>query len=248
MTTVKDIYDYIDEIAPFSSMEEWDNSGFICGDINKQVSRVVMSLDACASAADFAASVGADLLLTHHPLIFKPVKNIEKGTALYTLIASDIAVLSAHTSFDRAKGGINDNLASLLGLCNTAHLGSGYLVVGDLTDGMSIDDFALFVSQTLGVHGLRYTDTDRIISRVAVGGGACGEYLEEAMENSDCFVTGELKYHELLYAAENNFAAVAAGHFETENLPFLMMKERLAKAFTDVEFITADVENPVFEI
>lgn len=248
MTTVKNIYDYINKIAPFDNMEEWDNSGFLAGDFRKEVRCVVMSLDATKAAADFAEGVGADLLLTHHPIIFNPLKKIEKGSALYRLINRDIAVISAHTSFDKAAGGINDNLAAVLELENTQRLGSGYLVAGDLKKEMSIDDFALFVAEMLGTHGLRYTDTDRLIKRVAVGGGACGEFMSEAMENADCFVTGELKYHEMLDASENGFAVISAGHFETENIPFLMLKERLEEIFTDVEFFIAPVENPVLEI
>ncbi|MGN1420778.1 MAG: Nif3-like dinuclear metal center hexameric protein [Eubacterium sp.] len=248
MTTVKDIFDYIDKIAPYCNAESWDNTGFLVGNINKEVRRVVMSLDPCRQAVDFAESVGADLLLTHHPIIFNPVKRIEAGTALYKLINSDIATISAHTSFDKAKGGINDNLAKLLCLKNTSHIDDTMLVVGDLEEEMSIDDFALYVAEILGTHGLRYTDTDKIIKRVAVGGGGCSEYMAEAMKNADCFVTGEVKYHEMLDAYENGYAVISAGHFETENVPFLMLKERLEQAFTDVEFLTAPVENPVSEI
>lgn len=248
MTTVKTIYDYINKIAPFENMEEWDNSGFLAGDLKKEVRRVVLSLDATKEAAAFARSVGADMLLTHHPLIFNPVKKVEKGTALYELINGDIAVISAHTSFDKASGGINDNLASLLGLEHTIRLDNGYVTAGDLKEEMSIDDFVLFVSEVLDTHGLRYTDTDRLIRRVAVGGGACGEFIGDAMENADCFVTSDLKYHEMLEAAQKNFAVINAGHFETENLPFLMIKDRLQEIFTDVEFLIAPVENPVLEI
>ncbi len=248
MTTVRDIFNYINSIAPFDKAEEWDNSGFISGDFDKQVNTVVMSLDACIASAEYAKSVNAQLLLTHHPLIFNPVKRIQKGSALYTLVNNDIAVISAHTSFDKANGGINDNLAKLLNLENTVHLGSEILVAGDLNGEMSIDDFAQFVSQTLDVQGIRYTDTDKLIKRVAVGGGACGEYMQEAMENADCFVTSDLKHHEMLFASEMNFAVINAGHFETENLPFLMLRERLEKNFSDVEFIIAPYNNPVLTV
>lgn len=248
MTTVKDIFDYIDKIAPYDNAETWDNTGFLVGSMDKEVRRVVMSLDPCRKAVNFAKCVEADLLLTHHPIIFSPLKKIEADTALYELINSDIASISAHTSFDKALGGINDNLAEILNLKNTRHIDGTMLVVGDLEEEMSIDDFAIYVAEILGTHGLRYTDTEKIIRRVAVGGGGCSEYMADAMENADCFVTGEIKYHEMLDAYEIGYAVISAGHFETENVPFLMLKERLEQAFADVEFLIAPVENPVSEI
>lgn len=248
MTTVKDIFDYIDKIAPFENAEPWDNTGFLIGSKDKEVRRVVMSLDPCRQAVAYGKSIGADLLLTHHPIIFNPLKKIESGTDVYELINSDIASISAHTSFDKAIGGINDNLAELLCLKNVRHIDGTMIVVGDLEEEMSIDDFALYVAEILGTHGLRYTDTDKIIKHVAVGGGSCGEYISDAMENADCFVTGDLKYHEMLDANENGFAVISAGHYETENIPFLMLKEGLEQAFTDVEFFIAPVGNPVCEI
>jgi dinuclear metal center YbgI/SA1388 family protein len=248
MTTVKNIYDYINTIAPFDTQEEWDNSGFILGEFRKEVKTVVLSLDGTKAAVSFAKSVNADLLLTHHPIIFNGIKNIVKGSAVYELVNNDIAVISAHTSYDKAKGGINDTLAQLLELENTITLDNGYLVVGDLKEVMSIDDFAEFVGETLGTRGLRYTDTDKLIKRVCVGGGACGEYMWDAVENSDCFVTGDMKYHEMLELSEEGFACISAGHFETENLPFLKIKERLEEIFTDVQFIIAPVENSIMDI
>lgn len=248
MTLVKDIYDYINKTAPYDNMEEWDNSGFILGDINKEVKTVVMSLDATKGAAAFAKSVNADLLLTHHPIIFGGVKKIKSDSAIYSLINNDICCMCAHTSFDKANGGINDNLALLLELKNTRKLENGYVVVGELENEMSIDDFATFVSNTLDVHALRYTDTDKMIKTVAVGGGACSEFIDDAMRNADCFVTSDLKYHQMLDASEENFALINAGHFETENKAFLMLKNKLEKEFEQVEFVVAPVQNPVLEL
>ena len=245
MTTVKNIYDYINSIAPFSQQEEWDNSGFLVGEYRKQVNTVVLALDCTREVVEYAKSVNADLLITHHPVIFNSVKSIEKDTALYELISNDIAVISAHTSYDKAVGGINDTLAELLELDNTITLPNGYLVVGELKSEMSIDDFAQFVSNALDCHGLRYTDTDRLIKKVCVAGGACSEFMQDAIDNADCFVTGDLKYHEMLDASEKGFAVISAGHFETENLPFLKLQERLERIFTDVEFLTAPVTNSV---
>ncbi len=248
MTTVKNIYDYINKIAPYELKEDWDNTGFLVGDFRKKVSCAVMALDPTIEVCEFAESVNADLLLTHHPLIFKGVKNVVKGTALYTLIGSDIAHISAHTNFDVADEGINFNLAHLLSLQNTRRITDSFIVVGELENEMSIDDFAQYVSAALECNGLRYTDTEKLIKTVAVGGGACEEYTQLAMENADCFVTGDMKYHQMLDAKEKKFSVISAGHFETENKPFLMLKDKLEQLFTDVEFITAPVSNPILSV
>lgn len=248
MTTVKNIYDYINSVAPFNLQEEWDNSGFLTGDFRKEVKTVVMSLDPTKEVCDFATAVNADLLLTHHPLIFKGIKEIIKGTAVYTLVNNDIAHIAAHTSFDVADCGINFNLAKLLRLENVSKIDGSFIVTGDLPNEMSIDDLTQYVSDKLDCSGIRYTDTDKLIKTVALGGGACEEYIEIAEPCSDCFITGDLKYHQMLDAKERGYALISAGHFETENEPFLMFRDMLEQIFTDVEFIIAPVNNPIQSI
>ncbi len=245
MTTVKNIYDYINSIAPYCEQEEWDNSGHLVGDFRAEVKKCVMALDATKAVCSYARDIGADLVLTHHPIIFSGIKELKADSAVYILANSGISALCAHTNFDIANGGINDNLASLLGLKNTEHIENSLLVVGELDKEMSIDDFAELVSDTLNVSGIRFTDTEKLIKKVAVGGGACGEYAEIAAKYADCFVTGDMKYHEMLEASENGFCVISAGHFETENEAFLMLKSKLDKIFTDVEFLIAPVQNPI---
>lgn len=245
MTTVKNIYDYINSIAPFDTQEEWDNSGFLIGEFRKEVKKVVLSLDVTKKVAEFSSVIGADLIISHHPIIFNGIKELKKDSAVYTLVNSDIACICAHTNFDKSEQGININLASILELNDVSVMDNGFVVIGDLEYPMSMDDFAEYVAEKLGTNGLRYTDTERMISRVAVGGGACSEFMYEALENSDCFVTGDMKYHDMLDAAESGYAVISAGHFETENQSFLMIKENLEKIFTDVEFVIAPQENVV---
>lgn len=248
MTTVRDIYDYINEIAPFDSAEEWDNSGLMIGDMAKPVSKVVLSLDGTRLVADFALSVSADLLITHHPVIFSGLTNIKKDSAVYKLINGDVSVISAHTCYDKAPDGINTHLAAIIGLQDTQRLDNSFVVTGELPEPMSIDDFASYVGELLESRALRYTDTDKLIKRVAVGGGACAEFIDEAMQNADCFLTGDLKYHEMLDASEQGYAVISAGHFETENAPFLMLADRLRDKFNDVEFIVSPQHNIIMEI
>ena len=245
MTTVKNIYDYINSVAPYDTQEEWDNSGHLVGDFRKPVKKVVMALDCTKDVAAFANDVNADLVLTHHPLIFGGIKNVLSDTAVYNLVNSDIAFLCAHTNFDKAECGINANLAKIIDLNDAHTISDGFVIVGSLDTPMSMDDFAEYIEHKLGSAGIRYTDTDKLIKTVAVGGGSCSEFMWEALQTADCFVTGDLKYHEMLDASEAGFAVVSAGHFETENAAFLMFKENLEQIFTDVEFVVAPRENPV---
>lgn len=248
MTTVKNIYDYINSIAPYDTQEEWDNSGHIIGDFRAEVKKVVMALDATRQTALYAKETGAQLVLTHHPLIFGSISDVKTGTAVYDFVSSKINVLCAHTNFDKADGGINENLAQIIELENLEHFDDGFVVTGDLKCEMSADDFVQLVSEKLDCQGIRYTDSDRIIKKVALCGGAGGDFIDTAMANADCYLTGELKYHEMLDCAEKDFCVISAGHFETENSAFLMLKEKLEKIFTDVEFVAAPNENPVHSI
>lgn len=248
MTTVKNIYDFINSVAPYDTQEEWDNSGHLVGDFRKEVKTVVMSLDATKAVVEFAKDINADLIFTHHPMIFGGIKELKSDSVIYEMAKNDIAGLCAHTNFDRAKEGINFNLANMLELGDITQVCDDFIFVGTLESPMSMDDFAEYVGTKLDVAGIRYTDTDKTISKVAVGGGACSEFMYNALEYADCFVTGDLKYHEMLDASEQGLAVISAGHFETENQPFLMLKDKLEKIFTDVEFVVAPRENPIKSI
>jgi dinuclear metal center YbgI/SA1388 family protein len=248
MTTVKNIYDYINSIAPFDTQEEWDNSGHLVGEFRKEVKRVVLSLDCTKAVATYAKEVRADLVISHHPVIFSPISDIKGDTALYTLLSNDIAQISVHTNFDISCEGINFNLANVLELNEVKQIEDSFVVVGELENAMSIDDLAEYVSDKLDVAGIRYTDTDKEIKKVALAGGACSEYIDLACTNADCFVTGDLKYHDMLDASEMGYAVVSAGHYETENMPFLMLKDKLETIFTDVEFLVAPRKNPIKSI
>ncbi len=248
MTTVKNIYDYINSIAPFDTQEEWDNAGFLIGEFRKEVKKAVLCLDVTKAVAEYAKDVEADLIISHHPVIFNGIKNVKKGSAVYTCIENDIAVISAHTNFDLAECGINYNLAMRLGLNDIKQIDGSFLAVGNLDYEMSIDDFAQFVSDTLDVSGLRYTDTEKPVKTIAVGGGACEEYIELAVQNADCFVTGDMKYHAMLECAENSYAVISAGHYETEHDSFIMLMDKLKALFADVEFLSANQKNPVLAV
>lgn len=248
MTTVKDIYNYIDNAAPFVTQAEWDNAGLLVGSADDTVTKAVMALDVTKAVASLAAEIGAELIISHHPIIFNPVKRLQKGSALYICAQNGISVISAHTNFDRSPQGINTNLCARLSLKNVRPVEDTFIVIGELKQEMNARDFAHFVGETLEVSGLRYTDSSKRIKTVAVGGGACDEYLPQAMQLADCFITGEVKYHIMLEAAEKDYCIISAGHYETESESFLMLRDQISKAFPDVEFIRGKQKNPVLAV
>ncbi len=248
MTSVFDIYNYLDSVAPFSTQEEWDNSGLLIDSGNGAVSKAVLCLDVTKEIVRYASDIGAELIISHHPIIFHGIKSVKPYTAVCECVKNGVAVISAHTCFDKAKNGININLCKRLGLSDIKPVDGTFIVTAELDTPMSADDFAQFVSDTLDVHGLRYTVSDTPIKTVALGGGACEEYLPQAMECADCFVTGDMKYHDFLAAAEENFCVISAGHFETESDSFRMLLDELKSEFPDVEFAWGNQQNPVLAV
>ncbi len=173
------------------------------------------------------------------------MSHIEPNTAIYKCIENHIDVLSSHTNFDLANGGINTNLAQILELNNIRQIEGTFMTVGELDEEESIDAFAQYVRAKLHVHGIRYTKTSKLIKTVALIGGATGEYADLAMANADCYITGEVPHHVKLYCSENDFAIIEAGHFETESRAFKLLKNKLDDKFNDVEFLWAGSKNPV---
>ncbi len=247
-TTIKNIYDYIDSIAPFETQCEWDNSGLLIGSMKRYVNKVVLSLDASLNTVKFAKKNDAQLIISHHPIIFHALKNITPDTSVYNCIKSNIDVLSCHTNFDIAYNGINTNLASILRLKNTKRIEGTFMTVGEIDKEVTIDVFVQFIKRTLKVEGIRYTTTDRMIKKVALIGGSAAEYVDLAMANADCFITGEAPHHILQYCYERNFPLIIAGHFETESESFKMLLPKLDDKFNDVEFLWAGDNNPVCTI
>ena len=230
MITVKDIYDLIDGAAPYSTQFEWDNSGLAVGAWDDEVRRVLLSLDCTNNAVELAKDRGCDMILTHHPLLFRPARSVEKGTPLYAAVRNGISVLSAHTNLDMAEGGINDRLAQALSLENVRVLpmeGKPMLRIGELKEAMRCDEFAEFVADRLFAH-VGYTPYNvGKIKTVAVCGGSGGEYAKDVRAaGADALVTGEAKHNQLYEAADCGLCLAEAGHYETEEC-FLDIRQRL---------------------
>lgn len=245
-TTVKEIYDFIDAIAPFRTQESWDNSGFLVGDASKEVRKVAVCLDVTHDTLDQAAAFGADLLVSHHPVIFHAVKGLREQTPgtesiVYEAVRKDIAVLSAHTCWDMAEGGVNDVLATLCGLEDIEGIvpdenGNCMLRVGSLKTPVPAEEYADVVAETLGTL-VRLTLPEKMVQRVAVCGGAGASFLPDLADlGIDAFLTGDAKHNDFLDSIDYDISLLAAGHYETETVSMPVLMELLKQEFPELEY------------
>ncbi len=247
MTRLIDIYNYIDEIAPFSVQESYDNSGLILGNGAKEIKSVLIALDATINVANEAEQKGTDLLLTHHPVIFKALKHIDPETVVGKLLLSDTAVISAHTSFDSAQ--LNDMLCEKLSLniekplCVDNGVPIGYVCT---TDATTVDALTDKVKEALGESVIRYTDCQKEVTRVAVCGGSGGNFLPCAIENNcDAFITGDVKHDIFIDGYNAGVSVIDGGHFHTENIFCGGVMALLQKKFPDVSFSVAECNRDI---
>lgn len=238
MSTVKDVFNYIDTFASFDMQCEWDNSGLLIGNEENTVKKAMVCLDLTPDALEKAKINGCELVITHHPVIFSPIKSISFNTVVSELCKNEISVICAHTNFDKANGGVNDILCDVLNLKNVTAFGNdGLARTGESEEPMSDAEFSRFVKNKLGCGAVKYTPTQRPIKKVAVCGGAGADYLYDCVNiNADALVTADTKHHELLFAAQNGICLVDAGHYSTENPAIFVLAEKLTKEFNDIEF------------
>lgn len=262
MATVRDIFAQMDQWAPFETQMDFDNAGFLVGRGEREVRKILVSLDITEQVADEAAEWGADLIVAHHPVIFHPVKRLTDetptGRTLLALAERGIAAICAHTNLDAAEGGVNTALAQRLGLENPVPLetdgvdeaGRPYGIgrVGN-TAGvpMYAPAFAAFVKETLGANGVRFVDARRPVRRVAVGGGACADMLKDALAlGCDTFVTADVKYNGFLDAKALGVNLIDAGHYPTEQVVVPVLAKWLTDGFPKVEVLTTQTHKEVF--
>ncbi len=246
MPNVREIYEYINSFAPFETQESWDNSGLLLGDPDKQVKKVAVMLDATKKTVEAAKEKGADMIVTHHPVIFSALKKITAGSVVYDLLTSGISVVSAHTCWDSAKGGVNDTLAEILGFENVQPIeleGTAMARIAEV-EPMTGEELALLVKEKLGCH-LRLADSGKKITKVALCGGSASSLVYETIGKADAFITGDLSHHVFIDAADSGMTVIAAGHFETENPSMKPLYEKLKEKFEDTDFVLIEQENPV---
>ena len=245
---ISDILMYMEQLAPQSMKMDWDNVGLLCGDPDQEVTKILVALDPFEDVAREAHEIGAQLVLTHHPLIFRPCKTVTEsdpvGRTLRYLIRHDISAINAHTNLDCAPGGVNDVLAGMLGLSEVTVVNPegvdasgrpwGLLRQGRVEE-QSLKQFLGTVKSALGCPGLRYVSGGKPVRRVAVGGGACGSELMTAVQaGCDTFVTSDLKYNQFWDARNLGINLIDAGHFYTENPVCDVLAQKLAAAFPEI--------------
>lgn len=245
MVTVSHILDYLETLAPVETKMHWDNVGLLCGSKTAPVTKILVALDPFEHVCEEAAAWGAELIVTHHPLIFHAPNAVTDetsvGRSIMTLCRAGISAINAHTNLDCAPGGVNDILAEKLGLTDVSpvpHPGTtapGLLRCGYVFE-QSLDDFLFDVSQALGCDHLRYVDGGRPVCKVAVGGGACADGFLDALDaGCDTLVTADVKYNQFWDARDLGLNLIDAGHFATENPVVAVLAEKIAAAFPEVE-------------
>ena len=261
MANVRDIYEFIDQIAPFDTQEGFDNAGFLVGRV-QEVTKVLVALDITGEVVEEASAWGAQLIVAHHPAIFNPVKSVTEETAtgrvLLALAEDRLAAICAHTNLDAALEGVNDCLARTLELSEPGQLcqtgvdrrgrpyGIGRVGMAH-RPGLSAGEYAAFVKEKLGSASVRFVDGGRPVRKVAVGGGACGSMMGEALAaGCDTFVTADLKYNQFLDARAMGLNLMDAGHFPTENVVCAPLAVRLKEAFPDVEVRLSKVHKEIY--
>ena len=260
MTTVKDIYQFVQEKAPFELPLDFDNAGFLVGRADREVTKVLVALDITEDVVVEAAAIGAELILAHHPVIWGGAKSVTDqtvtGRKLLAMIENGIAAICAHTNLDAVSGGVNDALAAKLGLTEVEQLhqdgvddqGNPYGIgrVGCVPE-QSLAEFALSVKSHLGANGLRLVEGNRPVRKVAVGGGSCSNMMSDVIANGcDTFVTSDVKYDGFLDAKALGINLIDAGHYPTENVVCPVLKDWLVSRFPQISVTISQVHGEVF--
>ena len=257
MTTVKDIFNHLNKLADVKLAEKWDNVGLMLGSNNNEVSRVLVCLDVTTSVVEEAIANNVNLIVSHHPLIFKPLKNIDyttdfKSRIIRNLIKNDISVISFHTNLDSATLGLNDYLAKILklneiqvlfehSLDNTAGLGR----IGKLSKPLKLNDFITYIKNCFSLETVSAIIGDeKEISTIALLGGSGADFIYTLPE-VDVYLTGDVGYHAALDAIEMKKNIIDVGHF-TENLVKDLLLDYISEL--NVEVIKSTVEKSPFKI
>lgn len=260
MTTVQNIFDMLQEKAPFELQLGFDNAGFLVGHHDAPVERVLVALDITEQVAAEAKALGCQLIVAHHPVIWGGAKTVTDqtvmGRKLLALVENNLAAICAHTNLDAVADGVNDALARRLGLSDIGQLkqdgvdgqGRPYGIgrVGVARE-QSLHDFALFVKRELGANGIRLVDGGKPVHTVAVGGGACADMMIDAMDHGcDTFVTSDVKYDGFLDAKAVGMNLIDAGHYPTENVVCPVLRDWIHAAFPELTVNVSEVHHEVF--
>ena len=238
MMTVNSILDFLKEKYPLDTACDFDNVGLLVGDKDATVTRAVVCLDCDINTVNFAKEQGAELIVTHHPVIFSGLKNILAGGVVYELVKSDISVISMHTNLDIATGGVTEQLCDAIGLFNvqpfTAH--DGFLIREAECGIHDADKLAQHIKTSLG-GAVRYNDSGRKIEKVLVCSGSGGGFLTDVISGGyDALISADIKHNVFMDAVNNGVTIFDAGHYQSENVIVKPLCQELKNAFSDIDF------------
>lgn len=258
MSKCIDIVRCIEELAPCSLACDWDNVGLLVGDMDKDIRKILICLDNDEHVTAEAVELGADMIISHHPIMFSPINRMTESDPQQRMIRrmceNGICHYAAHTNMDCAVGGLNDYLAVKLGMENAFVIedngnGAGFGRMAELKEEKTLGDMVKLCEDRLNLDSVRYVgELNRKIRTVAVNSGSGSDILGECIKRGvDLLITGDLKYTPARDAYEKGIAVIDAGHYGTEVIFTELMKDYLEKKFSDIEFIISKANVPVIK-
>ena len=244
MTTVQQVYEVMQQLAPPELAEHWDNPGLLV-DCGREVSRVLVTLDITPEVVEEAAAGGCELIVSHHPVIFSPLKKLTPRDVSFQLVQKGISAICMHTNLDAAEGGVNEVLAGFFGMREMEPFAEGCGRVGSI-DPITVPELAKKAQQALASRcnqpldgpavQVKFADTGKTVQRLAVISGAGGSMFEDALAvGADCLLTGEANHHAAIDAVRLGLSLVVAGHYATEFPVCAAIADRLRTAFPELE-------------
>ena len=260
---VQDILKQINSSAPFDLAESWDNVGLLVGDPQREVRKILVGLDPTTALVDEAVAKGADTIITHHPVIFRPLKSINsgepEGRLLATALSHSIAMIGCHTNLDSARMGVSDILAERLGLSELTPLigsgtddGTGIGRIGKYSEPLDDETFIKQMLEALSLESVQIVGkVPETVSTVAVCGGSGSDFAPDALRaGADVYVSAEIKHATAIWAKERDFCIVDGTHYATEYPAVSLLVNQLSQWIEDtgrtVVVLKAESEAPPF--
>ena len=244
MTKVIDIYNYIDSFAPFDTSADFDNTGILVGDSDAEVTMAIVTLDITKEVVEESAELGAQLIVSHHPVIFNPLKRLTDDSVPALMIKNNLAAICAHTNLDLSEVfGVNTCLAAACGLSNCVFdKNSESLFMANTKRSLTAMQLAEQIKAGLGCENFAFTRVNNDIKKVGLCSGAGGDEIFTAASNGcDAFITGEIKHHEIIAANDSGVSVFCVGHYKSEDIVIKPLAEKLADRFADVKFMKSKV-------
>lgn len=237
---LSEIIKKVESEFPIETAYSWDNPGLLAGDLSAEINTVLVTLDITEKVVNEAIHVGAELILSHHPVFFGGVKNITasnpEGRAVLKAIRSGINLYAAHTNCDVGKNGINARLAELFSLNDVEYLEeNGLGRIGSLKNAVPFYEFSHQVCKILNTPHVRVSGENKLVKRIAVGSGACADCIPSAiMKKADVMLTADMKYHEMINMTDSGINIIDAGHYPTEIIVMDIFSEILSGSGVNV--------------